>query len=518
MQFYSSDPLVLFGLIATAPLVLGVISRFAGIRQETVNRTNADLERNVRERTEALRSMLDLSGQGFLSFGKDYRVEPEYSRECEQFFDRRIEGLDVSELLFRDPKEAEDFRSGTSLIFDGKAKPEVVFDILDHETMAHSRSLRIDYRMITDERIMCVLTDTTNERALEDRTRQENERRSIIMKSVTNRDYFASFVREAGELMDELTLYERKAPTEVELREIMRTIHTFKGNASFFDFSLTHEVATDFENHIADSLALEEEASMKELTIDLKRAYYTELQIINETLGKQWMNQADGVVVPRRDYMKIERYVKTRYSKDARLGLVIERYRRLPLSYLFARFPDMAKALSERLGKRLKPLVIEGGDFLVLPERFRRLVDSMVHLVRNAVDHGIEPPYEREVHQKEEAGQISIHLGQTGNAITVVFSDDGRGISLSSVESRARELGLLNGRTELSDQEILGLIFADQFSTAEEVGDISGRGVGLAAVRHEVERLHARISVATRLNEGTSFEITIPIRNREGAR
>ena len=163
-----------------------------------------------------------------------------------------------------------------------------------------------------------------------------------------------------------------------------------------------------------------------------------------------------------------------------------------------------------RLGKRVAPVKITGGDIRVFPEEYESLVASFTHLVRNMMDHGIEPPDVREANGKPAEGQVSINIREGKSDILFVFSDDGGGIQLGEVAEKAKEKGLIKDINAATQAELVNLIFNNNFSTAKNVTDLSGRGVGLAAVMYEVQRMAGRIKVKTEKNKGTVFTISIP--------
>jgi chemotaxis protein histidine kinase CheA len=169
------------------------------------------------------------------------------------------------------------------------------------------------------------------------------------------------------------------------------------------------------------------------------------------------------------------------------------------------------------MGKRVEPLAVTGGDLPVVADDYEDLVGSFVHLIRNRVDHGIEPPGERERRGKPPAGKVSIDIKEDPQGITFTFSDDGSGIQLDKVEKRARKLGLITDGNPVSPRELLTFIFNDNFSTATRVTEVSGRGVGLPAVREAVRRAGGRISIRSAAGRGTTFTITVPrARARKG--
>jgi two-component system chemotaxis sensor kinase CheA len=137
--------------------------------------------------------------------------------------------------------------------------------------------------------------------------------------------------------------------------------------------------------------------------------------------------------------------------------------------------------------------------------------DPLVHLVRNAVDHGIEPPHERERNGKPREGTLLLKAYHSGGNIVVEISDDGRGLDRNKIIEKAISKGLIQPGQNMSDSEIINLIFQPGFSTADKVTDISGRGVGLDVVRKAVETLRGRVDVSTELGKGCTFSVRLPL-------
>ncbi|MBN2509476.1 MAG: Hpt domain-containing protein [Spirochaetales bacterium] len=511
--FLTDNVNVFIGLIGIAPIVLGIVGHAVDRREHVMRSMNADLERWIDERTSALRNLMDVSGQGLFTFDAQFMIEFEYSRACEEIFGEPIGGRQVQDLLFsHDPTAAQEFVQGLTLYFEGKTKADVIFDLLEQETIINGRFVEMQYREGPGNTVLCIITDVTSEKKLEETLRKENEQRNLVLRAVSHKHYFASYINEANELFELLRLFEDKTPVKKDLEMLMRRVHTFKGNSGFFGFVNTQEVAHDFEFYISDQMVYEEEIDFYEISIDLKKSYYAELKIIADTLGKKWIEDADSVVVPTKEYIKVENYVKKKYPTDVKLNAVLEHFRKIPVKDLFSRFPDIANNLASQLGKKISSFEIEGGEYTVLPEIFDSLVSSCIHLIRNMVDHGIESPGEREVQQKDPGGNIIIKIEKDSSRLNFTFSDDGRGISPRLITQKAVERGLIPEDSELSDREAYELIFHESLSTAQEITDISGRGVGLSAVKREVEVLGGTIEVNAKLNEGTTFTISLPLR------
>ena len=183
--------------------------------------------------------------------------------------------------------------------------------------------------------------------------------------------------------------------------------------------------------------------------------------------------------------------------------------RMLPVSFVFNRFNRLVRDLSEQLGKNVN-LVIEGGNTEIDKGMIEKLVDPLTHLVRNSLDHGIEKPDKRLAAGKSEVGVLSLKASQRGGNIVIAVHDNGAGLNRERIIQKARESGLQVADNS-SDKQIWQLIFAAGFSTALEVTDVSGRGVGMDVVRRNIEALGGRIDIESTEGQGSTFEIQLPL-------
>jgi two-component system chemotaxis sensor kinase CheA len=181
-----------------------------------------------------------------------------------------------------------------------------------------------------------------------------------------------------------------------------------------------------------------------------------------------------------------------------------------PMSFAFGRFQRLVRDLCQASGK-LVQLRISGESSELDSTVIEKLVDPLTHLVRNALDHGIESPPERVAAGKLETATLALHAEHRGGIIEIVVSDDGRGINRERVRAKALEQGLVGAQEALSDERIQELIFAPGFSTAEKLNELSGRGVGLDVVRKNVGGLNGTIKVESEPGQGTRFIIRLPL-------
>ncbi len=184
--------------------------------------------------------------------------------------------------------------------------------------------------------------------------------------------------------------------------------------------------------------------------------------------------------------------------------------RMIPVGQIFSRLGQVVRRYSRESGKQIE-LTLYGEDTEIDKYLAEEIVDPLMHIVRNAIDHGIETAEERKKAGKSEVGTIMLKAFQRGNHVVIEARDDGAGIDLEKVKKKAEEKGLLVPGSDLSDREILDFIFVPGFSTKAAVSEISGRGVGMDVVKERLSSLGGFVEVETERGKGTSFVLTVPI-------
>ncbi|AYO31755.1 chemotaxis protein CheA [Biomaibacter acetigenes] len=278
-----------------------------------------------------------------------------------------------------------------------------------------------------------------------------------------------------------------------------------------------------------------EKAQQKETDIDTtsKTANYEKrvtqtVRVDVERLEKM-MNLVGELVIEQARILQVGNILHNRYSSDDviddllgisnRVSRVIGelqegvmKSRMLPIQQLFNRFPRMVRDLSESLNKQVE-LILEGGDTEMDRTIIEEITDPLIHLIRNAIDHGIETPDIRKKTGKPLKGILRITAFHQENHVILTIEDDGRGIDLRKVKQAAIKKQIITSQDaeNLTEQEVINLIFHTGFSTSQTVNDISGRGVGMDIVRNHVDRLNGIIDVETKQGEGTKFTIKLPL-------
>jgi two-component system chemotaxis sensor kinase CheA len=184
--------------------------------------------------------------------------------------------------------------------------------------------------------------------------------------------------------------------------------------------------------------------------------------------------------------------------------------RMVPVRGTFQKMARLVRDLSGQVGKEIR-LVLEGEETEVDRTLVEELGDPLVHMIRNAADHGIESPTDRVAAGKDSSGTITLRAFHKGGMVFLQIQDDGRGLSVSRIRGKAVERGLISAQESLTDREVLDLIFAPGFSLASTVTDLSGRGVGMDVVRRNIERLRGTIEIDSVEGRGTTFTIGLPL-------
>jgi len=209
-------------------------------------------------------------------------------------------------------------------------------------------------------------------------------------------------------------------------------------------------------------------------------------------------------------FAELERGMEQLFQISRELQESVMAIRAQPVRSVFQRMPRLVRELSAQTGKKAR-LVMHGEATEIDKTVTERLADPLTHMIRNALDHGIETPAERIAAGKPDEGVVQISAEHKGGRIIIQLSDDGRGINRDRVRAKAIEKGLIAPEAVLSDEEVDQLIFAPGFSTAATVSNISGRGVGMDVVKRNVQELGGRVVIRSTPGKGSTVSLTLPL-------
>lgn len=523
---FTTDRLDMLSLLMSqAAISLENARLYQGLETQVAERTK-ELDASLR----SLASLLDNSGQGFLSFDADLRIGERFSRACATMLGGSPAGGNAADVLFPgDPASADLLRLGVALALGSKTdatRRALALSLLPAEVRHGPRWLGIQYKPLDADHLLVVLTDVTEERRLAATTEREHLRLGLVVAAVTDSgaffdavDAFRSFLHTGLAAQTD----DRQTDPAWRLQDLYREVHTFKGVLNQFSFCHTPEALHSLESRLED---LREDphplthAAISAVVdpVALASMLEADLNELRAVLGAEFLAKGRQVSLSGEQMATLERLaVKLRNGEaidadDPASRRVLEEIghlRQIRLSEALAGYDRLIGQMAARMEKRVAPIIVEGDDEVwITPERYRPFLHALLHVFRNALVHGIETPARRLAAGKPEAGRIRCSVEKLGSSMRLSISDDGAGINFGAVREKARAQGLGH---DLSEAQTFDVIFIDAISTNEEADQFSGRGVGLAAVRAEVEKLGGTVFAQPGAGAGTRIVFTLPL-------
>jgi two-component system, chemotaxis family, sensor kinase CheA len=322
-----------------------------------------------------------------------------------------------------------------------------------------------------------------------------------MIRALRNRHAFVQFARDAERRLSTLIASEADPAT------VRRDVHTIKGNASLFELKDVARCAGEVEE--CERIT---RAELKVLAASLRAT----LERFEHALGFSLLDEESTPAACDETTLRTFERNFARAADDAERSLLfqrlLKRLRMRTVRAMLGPVEDRVALLAERLEKRVECAVL-GGEVLVSEQKVAPVLHALTHAIRNALDHGIEAPDEREGQAKKAEGRVELRFdARPDDSLHVIFSDDGRGIDSGTVAQRALEHGLLDAEAlaSLTPEQRLELVFLDGLSTASQATDVSGRGVGMSALRAAALAAGGQIRIHSWPGDGTTLEIVIP--------
>lgn len=262
----------------------------------------------------------------------------------------------------------------------------------------------------------------------------------------------------------------------------------------------------------------------QKITTNLKKTVRVDVERLDSLLnlvGELVIDRTrlEDIIQRLKDYQELIQFREILSDTTTHIGRItndlqmeIMKARMLPLAEVFNRFPRLIRDLARQSGKEIN-FIIEGEETELDRSLLEEITDPLIHLLRNAVDHGIESREERISKGKPPQGEIVLRAYQEENSVVIVVEDDGRGLDIEKIKDKAVRMGLVTPEevSKMSEQEIVDFIFYPGFSTSDEVTEVSGRGVGMDVVKRNIERVNGQVRVESQLGVGTAFYLRLPL-------
>jgi signal transduction histidine kinase len=461
--------------------------------------------REVEARNRDMRRVLDHVAQGLLTLTPSGQIGDERSRVVDGWLGAPPPSGRLSDWVRAvDPK----FATWLDLAIE-----ELAEDILPREVVIGQlpgrfeipreegkQTFSVDYKPIESEdgeleRLLVVITDITAQLQQAEAEAEQRENLKLFELIGADASGFEEFYDEANRMLRRII-----DDPDLDLVDLKRLVHTLKGNTALFGLERVSKRFHVLEDHIestGDRPAPEDLQTLDRLWrgIDDK---------VRQLTGG---DRKSKIVVPVEDLDGLLTAVRAGHSGEA-LERRITRMHLEPTTHRLTILAEQASKIAARLGRGNVVVAQEAeGDLRIDAKRWSSFWSSLVHVLRNAVDHGLEPAEEREKLGKAAEAQLRFRAFARGERMVLAIEDDGRGIDLERLAEKARAAG----HAFASEDELLLAVFLDGVSTRDAVSETSGRGVGMAAVRAEAEALGGEVRVETEAGRGTRFEFVFPV-------
>jgi len=463
---------------------------------EEMNRT---LEHKVAERTVALagrnrdmRLVLDNVDQGFVTLSMDGVMANERSAVVDRWFGTGPGRTFWQYLFATSPDFALGFELGWDQLVADVLPYEVALEQLPARLNANGSSFSLRYiPLIKDERlegVLVVVADITDRLQREREEAELTEMMEAFRRLMLDRAGFLAFSNEAAHMVELVC-----SATIVDGPVLRSTLHTLKGNAAQMGLKVVAQLCHALE----DELATGDGMKSQEL---LAQRWQALSEHVTQLVGDGGRNTME---VNATDYAALVNTLQ-REGKSAALSELLT-WRLEPAARPLGRLAEQARALAVRLGKGDVDIDVQAGNVRLDPELYGPFFSDLVHLVRNAIDHGIESADERTASGKPATGKMTFKVQTRDNRISFEISDDGRGIDWTAIAKLGASLGL----PSRTPAERLAILCRQGVTTRSDVSETSGRGVGMSAIKQRVDALHGRLEVDSSPN-GTKWTVVLP--------
>ncbi|HET9933726.1 MAG TPA: ATP-binding protein [Polyangiaceae bacterium] len=461
---------------------------------------NEGLEALVAERSAALvarersmRLVLDAMSEGLVLADLSGNLVGESSKASISWFGAAPEGTPIWDyLLAHDVGKREAFRVGFAQIAEDLLPFEVSVDCMPRRFELNGRVFSLGYRQVREDdvfqRVLVVVKDISEQVAGEERERDAREQHQLLAHLLKDKQGFLSFVRDAERLLATLR-------GEITRDGALRTLHTLKGNTGVFGMESVARRCHELEERLTEREDGITETEAKEL-VELWRA---RLSRVEGALTRE-----NAIELYESDLVELVSGLRGRRDYPQLIELV-ESWKWTRTSVLLRRLAAQVHRVGERLNKHVE-VRIEHNNLRVMPGALDDFWGSLIHVIRNAVDHGIETEAERAQQGKPAHGIITLRTTQLGEGFAVELADDGRGIAFDDLRRIAEARGL----PSKTRRDLLDVMFSDGVSTREQATDTSGRGVGLGAVVAACRAAGGMVDVDSGSGKGTSFKFAFP--------
>lgn len=469
-------------------------------------KSNALLQAETEQRAVAMRRVLDTVNDGLLTIDREGRIGAERSAAANACIASPFPET-IRELFSRmDPVKAQWLELGLEMLWDGALPIQVCLAQLPETLSDGARTLALRWKPLRGgegelEGLLLVTTDITLALKKEAVELKQRELTALLREHVKDPGGMLEFQKEAADLVSRL------CASTVNSTDAPRHLHTLKATFGMFKLNSMASLCHRLEQQHLDRTkphATQSPSETEFLTATERAELAAGWAEVTGWLAEVGLTGDDRVQITRTELLAVASRV---HAVSPDLGRAMERWRLEPVSSRLERLGVSAQSLAARLGKGDIRIRIEDGDVRLETAPLQAFWSVLAHAIRNAVDHGLETPEERVAAGKAEAGTLTFSSHVDGELLHIGIADDGRGIAWAAIASKAKAAGL----PAETQEDLVQALFVDALSTADQVSETSGRGVGMSALRAAVVALGGDIRVQSAAATGTRFTFRIPL-------
>jgi two-component system chemotaxis sensor kinase CheA len=480
--------------IATCFIARSFFDNVIGLEKIVQARTS-----ELNERNRDMRLVLDHVGQGFLTIDKTGVMSSQRSAIIERWLGPADENMSFADYLERSvPEVASAFRFCWREVIAGDMILELTLYQMPRRFTLKRRHYELEYTPILDakeqlEKVLIVISDVTEHVEREDLEKQQREVVHVFERLTRDRKGFLEFVSEADEQVAAIHKGEITDPTVLK-----RIIHTLKGNALLFGIGTVGDLCHAMESRIVEDGSLPTGAERDELKAGWDRLRGTMSSLFND-------DELAKIELEPAEFEAILRAVQRGEQRD-KIARTILDWKLEPTTRRLARVAEQAQSIARRLGKAPLRIDLEPRDLRLEPGRWAPFWSTFTHVIRNAVDHGLETSDDRVKAGKPAEGLLRLATRVERDQFILEIADDGRGIDWAAVAQKASEKGLPHG----NEADLTEALFKDGITTTALVNEYSGRGIGMGAVRSACQARGGTVKISSQPGQGTKLEFRFP--------
>lgn len=488
----------------------------ANMAQRSLELSSAELtESNTRLYTlnQTFDAILNTLGEGLAVFDKDGIGHDIYSQACEHLLESNPKGKHLADVLKIPSEKLEAFKDWYNLLFQELLDFEDVLP-LGPKRFSHSEGkiVQLSFKPVRNaakviEYILMIATDLTEQEKTRARVEELESYATLVSNILKNKDRFVSFIHSFREGIGRcMQIANTSEGNDSDISSLKTLMHQLKGSAGVFGlFEVNHQL------HAAETKLVELQSKripIQSLCEDIQHVWLTFEEVLKEhteILGSVEKNVGVHRQISMDKLLAFDALLQDPAQKDLRKEFMAQ-FVTSPLWAVFEQYNSTISQTALYLKKSVNELKFVGDNFPLIPENYTNVLSDLHHIFRNIVDHGMDPPDQRLAKRKSEAGNIVVESRLVDGQIEITISDDGNGINEEYLASVVQAKGIKFSNRE----DLLDSIFLEDISTAKKITKLSGRGVGLFAVRKAIEQKNGKIWVSSVPQKGTTFHIRLP--------